>query len=29
MGALPAIFGGNRELADDFIEQLKGYIHLN
>jgi len=29
MGALPAIFAGNREQADDFIEQLKGYICLN
>jgi len=29
MGALPAIFAGNREHADDFIEQLKGYIRLN
>jgi len=29
MGALPAIFAGNREYADDFIEQLKGYIRLN
>jgi len=29
MGALPAIFAGNREHADNFIEQLKGYIRLN
>jgi len=29
MGTLPAIFSGNREQADDFIEQLKGYIRLN
>jgi len=29
MGALPAIFAGNRKQADDFIEQLKGYICLN
>jgi len=29
MGALPAIFTGNREHTDDFIEQLKGYICLN
>jgi len=29
MGALPAIFAGNREQADDFIKQLKGYICLN
>jgi Retrotransposon gag protein len=29
MGALPAIFDGNRERADDFIEELKAYICLN
>jgi len=29
MGALPTIFAGNRKQADDFIEQLKGYIRLN
>jgi Retrotransposon gag protein/Zinc knuckle len=29
MGALPAIFDGNREWADDFIEELKAYIRLN
>src|SRR5712675_817032 len=29
MGALPAIFAGNCEQADNFIEQLKGYIRLN
>jgi len=29
MGSLLAIFSGNREQADDFIEQLKGYIRLN
>jgi hypothetical protein len=29
MGALPAIFDGNREWADDFIEELKAYICLN
>jgi hypothetical protein len=29
MGALPAIFDGNREWADDFIEELKVYIRLN
>jgi Retrotransposon gag protein/Zinc knuckle len=29
MGALPAIFDGDRERADDFIEELKGYIRLN
>jgi hypothetical protein len=29
MGALPAIFDGNCERADDFIEELKAYIRLN
>jgi len=29
MGALPSIFSGNREQADNFIKQLKGYIQLN
>jgi hypothetical protein len=29
MGALPTIFDGNRKRADDFIEELKAYIHLN
>jgi len=29
MGALPGIFAGNREQADNFVEQLKGYIRLN
>jgi len=29
MGALPSIFSGNREQADNFVEQLKGYIWLN
>jgi Retrotransposon gag protein len=29
MGALPAIFDGNRERADNFIEELKAYIRLN
>jgi hypothetical protein len=29
MGALPAIFDGNCKRADDFIEELKGYIYLN
>jgi hypothetical protein len=29
MGALPAIFYGNREWADNFIEELKAYIRLN
>jgi len=29
MGALPTIFAGNHKQADDFIKQLKGYIHLN
>ena len=26
MGALPSIFAGDREQADNFVEQLKGYI---
>jgi len=29
MGALPSIFSGDREQADNFVEQLKGYIRLN
>jgi hypothetical protein len=29
MGALPTIFDGNRKQSDDFIEELKAYIHLN
>jgi len=29
MGTLPSIFSGDREQADNFMEQLKGYIHLN
>ena len=29
MGALPSIFAGDREQADNFVEQLKGYIRLN
>ena len=29
MGALPIPFDGNRERADDFIEELKAYIRLN
>ena len=29
MGALPSIFSGDREQANNFIEQLKGYIRLN
>jgi Retrotransposon gag protein len=29
MGALPAIFNGNREQADNFIKELKAYICLN
>jgi len=29
MGALPAVFNGDRTYADDFVEQLKGYIRLN
>src|SRR5712671_7984735 len=29
MGALPAIFAGDRMYADDFIDQLKAYVRLN
>lgn len=29
MGALPAIFDGDRSKAEDFIEELKGYLRLN
>jgi len=29
MGALPSIFSGDREQANNFVEQLKGYIWLN
>ena len=29
MEALPSIFAGNREQANNFVEQLKGYIRLN
>jgi len=29
MGALPAVFNGDQTYADDFVEQLKGYIQLN
>ena len=29
MGALPAIFDGDRARADDFIDELKAYIRLN
>jgi len=29
MGALPNIFAGDQEQADNFVEQLKGYIRLN
>ena len=29
MGALLAVFNGDRTYANDFVEQLKGYIRLN
>ena len=29
MGSLPQIFNGDRSKADDFIEEVKGYFHLN
>ena len=29
MGSLPQIFYGDRSKADDFIEEVKGYFHLN
>jgi len=29
MGGLPQVFSGNRLLADDFIEEVKGYLRLN
>ena len=29
MGALPAIFDGDRLKADDFVDELKAYIQLN
>ena len=29
MGSLPQIFNGDRSKADDFIEEAKGYFHLN
>jgi hypothetical protein len=29
MGALPQVFTGNRTRADDFIEEVKGYLRLN
>jgi len=29
MGGLPQIFTGDRLLADDFIEEVKGYLRLN
>jgi len=29
MGGLPQIFSGDRLLADDFIEEVKGYLQLN
>ena len=29
MGSLPQIFNGDRSKADNFIEEVKGYFHLN
>jgi hypothetical protein len=29
MGGLPQIFDGNHARADDFIEEVKGYLCLN
>ena len=29
MGSLPQIFNGDRSKANDFIEEVKGYFHLN
>ena len=29
MGGLPAIFDGDRLHADDFIEEVKGFLRLN
>ena len=29
MGSLPQIFNGDRSKVDDFIEEVKGYFHLN
>jgi hypothetical protein len=29
MGGLPQIFNGDRARADDFIEEVKGYLRLN
>ena len=29
MGSLPQIFTGDRTRADDFIEEVRGYLHLN
>ena len=29
MGSLPQIFYGDRSKADNFIEEVKGYVHLN
>jgi len=29
MGGLPQVFSGDRLLADDFIEEVKGYLRLN
>jgi hypothetical protein len=29
MGGLPQVFNGDRARADDFIEEVKGYLRLN
>ena len=29
MGSLPQIFDGDRTKADDFIEEVKGYLRVN
>jgi hypothetical protein len=29
MGQLPQIFTGNQDQADNFIKEVKGYLHLN
>jgi hypothetical protein len=29
MGQLPQVFMGDRSQADNFIEEAKGYLHLN
>jgi hypothetical protein len=29
MGNLPQVFNGNQAKANGFIEEVKGYLHLN